>query len=409
MAKKLVIIGGGAAGFFCAINAAEQNPSLQIILLEKHNKVLQKVKVSGGGRCNVTNACTMNSELLQKYPRGKTFLKKAFQQFSTKDTVTWFKERGIELKTEPDGRMFPASNTSQTIIDCLLNKANELNVQVKLNAEVVDIQKVKNEFTIALKNGDQLLADYVFIAAGGYQKLEQYNWLGKFKHSIVPPIPSLFTFNTPGSALNELMGVSVHYAIVKIASTKLEEEGPVMITHWGLSGPAILKLSAWGARELYDKQYKFTVIVNWLGKPESDIRARWNEMRNKLGAYTMGTKNPFDIPKRLWEFLLQVCEIDVETKWSELAAKLQNKLIHELTTYAIDVEGKTTFKEEFVSCGGISLTEVDAHTMQSKLVEGLYFGGEILDVDGITGGFNFQNAWTSGYIAGKEIANATKV
>lgn len=403
MSKKLVIIGGGAAGFFCAINAAVMHPELQILILEKHSKVLQKVKVSGGGRCNVTNVCSQLSDLVKKYPRGKNFLKKSFLQFSTKDTVHWFQQHGIELKTEPDGRMFPVSNTSQTIIDCLLNEASKHHIDLSLNTEVMDVTRSNDQFTLTLKHNQSMMADYMMIATGGFPKPEQYNWMKSFGHHIIEPIPSLFTFNTPSSALKELMGVVAEHAIVKIEGSKLTEQGPVLITHWGLSGPAILRLSAWGARELHATNYHFNVIVNWLGIPENEVREKWNDLRNKQGSNIICVKNPFGIVNRLWDYLLHECQIAPTTKWSELASKDQNKLIHLLTTHCIAVEGKTTFKEEFVTCGGIDLSEIDANTMESKLVKNLFFAGEILDVDGITGGFNFQHAWTSAYIAAKNI------
>ena len=404
MSKQLIVIGGGAAGFFCAVNVAKARPDLAVRILEKQSKVLQKVKVSGGGRCNVTNACFQPAELLKKYPRGKNFLKKAFGYFSTKDTIAWFQQRGVALITEPDGRMFPASHSSQTIIDCLLREATAYGVHLNLNTEVVQVEKKADQFYISRKNADVIIADYLVVASGGFPKSAQYEWLTSLGHTIEQPSPSLFTFNTPSSSLKELMGVVVEHAIVKIEGSKLTEQGPVLITHWGLSGPAILRLSAWGARELQQSSYSFKVIVNWLGQPESDIRERWSTIRIRQGANRLDAKNPFGLPNRLWDYLLKECAISAQIKWSELPGKEQNKLIHILTTHLIAVEGKTTFKEEFVTCGGISLTEIEPSTMESKLVKGLYFGGEIMDVDGITGGFNFQHAWTSGYIAASSIA-----
>jgi len=404
MSKQLLVIGGGAAGFFCAVNVAKARPDLDVRILEKQSKVLQKVKVSGGGRCNVTNACFQPAELLKKYPRGKNFLKKAFNYFSTKDTIAWFQQRGVVLITEPDGRMFPASHSSQTIIDCLLNEATAHGVHLNLNTEVVQVEKKVDQFYISRKNADVIIADYLVVASGGFPKSAQYDWLTSLGHTIEQPSPSLFTFNTPSSSLKELMGVVVEHAIVKIEGSKLTEQGPVLITHWGLSGPAILRLSAWGARELQQSSYSFKVIVNWLGQPESDIRERWSTIRIRQGANRLDAKNPFGLPNRLWDYLLKECAIGAQIKWSELPSKEQNKLIHILTTHLIAVEGKTTFKEEFVTCGGISLAEIEPSTMESKLVKGLYFGGEIMDVDGITGGFNFQHAWTSGYIAASSIA-----
>ncbi|MCF8293219.1 MAG: NAD(P)/FAD-dependent oxidoreductase [Chitinophagaceae bacterium] len=404
MSKQLIVIGGGAAGFFCAVNVAKARPDLAVRILEKQSKVLQKVKVSGGGRCNVTNACFQPAELLKKYPRGKNFLKKAFGYFSTKDTIAWFQQRGVALITEPDGRMFPASHSSQTIIDCLLREATAYGVHLNLNTEVVQVEKKADQFYISRKNADVIIADYLVVASGGFPKSAQYEWLTSLGHTIEQPSPSLFTFNTPSSSLKELMGVVVEHAIVKIEGSKLTEQGPVLITHWGLSGPAILRLSAWGARELQQSSYSFKVIVNWLGQPESDIRERWSTIRIRQGANRLDAKNPFGLPNRLWDYLLKECAISAQIKWSELPSKEQNKLIHILTTHLIAVEGKTTFKEEFVTCGGISLAEIEPSTMESKLVKGLYFGGEIMDVDGITGGFNFQHAWTSGYIAASSIA-----
>jgi predicted Rossmann fold flavoprotein len=403
--KKLVIIGGGASGFFCAINAAIANKDLDIILLEKQTKVLQKVKVSGGGRCNVTHACFSVAELVKKYPRGKSFLKKTFSHFSPQHTIEWFQSRGVQLKTEADGRMFPITDTSQTIIDCLLNEVTKLKIDLRINTEVLTIEKKSSQFLLQLKNGHVLQADYVFVGTGGFPKAEQYQWLQQLGHTIELPAPSLFTFNIPDKKLHELMGLSVALAQVKITSSKLQEEGPLLITHWGMSGPAILRLSAWGAIELKQKNYEFTLMVNWLNESENQLRERWNTIRNLQGPNKLGQKNPFGLQSRLWNYLLETIPMSSETKWSELTSKDQNKLIHTLTTQPFDVKGKTTFKEEFVTCGGIHLDEIDPNTMESKVVSGLYFGGEIMNVDGITGGFNFQHAWTSGFIAGNHIGN----
>jgi hypothetical protein len=404
MQKQLVIIGGGASGFFCAVNAAKINPNLKITIVEKQSKVLQKVKVSGGGRCNVTNGITQTSLLIQKYPRGKNFLKKSFKHFTTTDTMNWFQERGVKLKTEIDGRVFPVSDSSQSIIDCLLNEVSKYKIELKIQTEIVSAEKIKDQFILETKNGQQLIADYLYIASGGFPKIEQYDWMKKLGHQIEVPVPSLFTFNIPNHPINKLMGVVVENAICKIIGTKLEEQGPVLVTHWGFSGPAILRLSAWGALELQEKNYDFTIIINWIGKKESELRANWNELRNKQSHLQLKNKNPFGLPTRLWDFILQENEIDDTTKWSELPSKEQNKLIHTLTTHTFQVKGKTTFKEEFVTCGGVQLNEVDADSMQSKIVPNLFFGGEILNIDGITGGFNFQNAWTCGFVAAKHLS-----
>ncbi|MBL7764972.1 MAG: NAD(P)/FAD-dependent oxidoreductase [Chitinophagaceae bacterium] len=404
MSQTLVIIGGGAAGFFCAVNAARMNPSLKVIILEKQDKVLQKVKVSGGGRCNVTHACFQLSELTKRYPRGQKMLKKTLSEFGPQDTIDWFKQRGVPLHTEPDGRMFPDTNRSQSIIDALLKEADQYQVQLSLKSDVRTIQMEGKKFVISCHNGNTYLADQLFVACGGFPKREQYHWLESLGHRIEMPVPSLFTFNIPKHPINELMGLSVNNAVVKINGTKLREEGPLLITHWGMSGPVILKLSAWGARELADRHYHFSISVNWIHRSESELREDWNGLRIAQGSGILGHKNPFGLPSRLWSYFLKEAGITEETRWSELQAKLQNRLIHVLTAQEFDVNGKTTFKEEFVTCGGISLQEVDAATMESKIVPGLYFGGEILDVDGITGGFNFQHAWASGYLAAKATA-----
>lgn len=406
MQQQLIVIGGGAAGFFCAVNAARLNPSLKVLLLEKSNKLLAKVKVSGGGRCNTTHACFEISELVKKYPRGQNFLKKSFHQFYTTDTIEWFEERGVELKTEEDGRMFPVTNNSQTIIDCLLKEADEYKVEVKLQIGVNSIQKKENRFELDLSNGKTLLADFVCVAAGGFPKASMFDWLTVTGHTIATPVPSLFTFNMPGNPITSLMGVSVERAIVKVTGSKLQEEGPLLITHWGMSGPVILRTSAWGARELADKNYHFTILVNWVPNyTEQMLRDEWQEIRERSGAQKIGNKNPFSLPNRLWLYLLQESEINEECRWSDLPAKQQNKLIKNLTANEFSVKGKTTFKDEFVTAGGISLSEIDPQTMQSRKLHGLFFAGEVMDVDGITGGFNFQHAWTSGYIAAKAIAS----
>jgi predicted Rossmann fold flavoprotein len=412
MQKKLVVIGGGAAGFFCAVNAARLNPQLKVILLEKTSRLLSKVKVSGGGRCNVTHACFSIPDMIKKYPRGSSFLKKAFQQFFTTDTIAWFKQRGVELKTEADGRMFPQTNTSQTIVDCLLAEADKYQVEIRMNAEVKEI-KANTEahetlpgFTIKLGDNKILSSDYICIASGGYPKSSQFEWLTNSGHTIQSPVPSLFTFNIPQNPIVSLMGISVENATVKIVGTKLQQNGPVLITHWGLSGPAVLKLSAWAARELAAKNYHFNIQVNWLPQyNENSLKEKIQQVRFDIAPQKMINRNPFGIPTRLWEYFLVQCAIHEDMRWADLPAKEQNKLIKILCGQELQVKGKTTFKEEFVTAGGISLTEIEVHTMQSKRVPHLFFAGEVIDVDGVTGGFNFQNAWTTGWIAAKSITN----
>ena len=407
MAKKLIVIGGGAAGFFCAVNAARMKPDLEVIVIEKSNKLLSKVKVSGGGRCNTTHACFEIPELAKKYPRGQQFLKKAFHYFNTTDTIQWFADRKVELVAEADGRMFPATNDSQTIINCLLNEADKYGVKVFMQTEIKVIEKKENQFVLFSANGKEFLADDLCIACGGFPKAVMFDWLVKLGHTIELPVPSLFTFNMPGNKISDLMGLSVPMATVKIMGTKLVEQGPLLITHWGMSGPVILKLSAWGARILADKSYQFTIMVNWLSNDtEQGLRESWHNLRNELAAQKMANKNPFGLPNRLWNYLLNLSEIKEETRWADLPSKEQNKLIKNLTAGEFAVNGKTTFKDEFVTCGGIKLNEIDPNTMQSKKVDHLFFAGEIMDIDGVTGGFNFQNAWTSGWIAANAISKS---
>ncbi len=397
---RLVVTGGGAAGFFCAVNAARLHPGLEVWLLEKTGKLLSKVKVSGGGRCNVTHALYSIPEMVKKYPRGPQFLKKSFTHFFVPDTIAWYAERGVQLKAEEDGRMFPVTDDSQTIIDCLLKEADRYRVQVETHAEVVRMEREGDGWILHLQNGRTINTRYVCIAAGGYAQPEKFGWLKALGHSIEPPVPSLFTFNMPGHPVTALMGVSVPQAQVKIAGSKLQETGPLLITHWGMSGPAILRLSAWGARYLQEQHYSFTLIVNWLpDQHESELRETWSQLRLDMGGQMIRSRNPFGLPQRLWEFLLQQAGIHENLRWAEIPAKEQNKLIRCLTGMEFHVKGKTTFKEEFVTCGGIRLSEIDPNTMQSRLVPGLFFAGEVMDVDGITGGFNFQHAWTSGWLA----------
>jgi len=405
VAKKLVVIGGGAAGFFCAVNAARMNPLLEVILLEKSSKLLSKVRVSGGGRCNLTHACFDREEMSRHYPRGQRFVKKAFHRFFTTDTIQWFEERGVPLKTEADGRMFPQSDNSESIVSCLLREVNQYKVDIRMNAEVLKLQKTVDGFDLHLSQGKTIVADYVCVACGGYPKTPMFDWLMQTGHTIESPVPSLFTFNIPAHPVTGLMGVSVPAASVKINGTKLEETGPLLITHWGLSGPAVLKLSARGARELAERNYHFPITVNWLpGQQDQQLALQFRGIRQELAAQKMGFRNPFALPQRLWDLLLELSGIDKEKRWADLPVKEQNKLVVNMVQCSFEVKGKTTFKEEFVTAGGIRLNDIDVNTMQSKTVPGLYFAGEIMDVDGVTGGFNFQHAWTSGFIAASSVA-----
>ncbi|HAO46484.1 MAG TPA: aminoacetone oxidase family FAD-binding enzyme, partial [Chitinophagaceae bacterium] len=403
--KRLVVIGGGAGGFFCAVNAARLNPLLEVTILEKTGKLLGKVRISGGGRCNVTHACFSIADMVKKYPRGASFLKKAFHHFFTTDTIQWFSERGVELKTEPDGRMFPVTDSSGTIVDCLVREANKYGVDIRMNQEVEGIIKQGDHWSVMLKGNRSVESDYICIASGGYPKATQYNWLIQPGHHIEEPVPSLFTFNMPGNNITSLMGVTVENARVKIAGSKLSEEGPLLITHWGMSGPVILKLSAWGARELAATGWHFKILVNWLPAfNENSLRESFQKLRFEKASQKITNRNPFELPNRLWEFLLQQSGVKEDLRWADLPAAIQNRLIKNLCTAEFEVKGKTTFKEEFVTAGGIELADIDFNTMQSKKYPGLFFAGEIINVDGVTGGFNFQNAWTTGWIAAKAIS-----
>ena len=404
--KTLIVIGGGAAGIFCAVNAARFNPDLKIIILEKSSHLLSKVKLSGGGRCNVTHACFDIVEMVKKYPRGTHFVKKSFHQFFTKDTIEWFNQRGVELKAEADGRMFPVTDSSQTIIECLIREVNKYAIEILMNRDVKSGERVNDEWSLTTANDQKFSADYLCIACGGYPKSSMFDWLRRIGHTIVDPIPSLFTFNLPGNSITKLMGISVADVKIKIEGSKLIERGPMLIAHWGLSGPAVLRLSAWGAKDLASSNYQFGISVNWVpDHNEHSLREKMQELRTELASQLIINKNPFGLPQRLWEYLSKQSGVAENRRWADLPIREQNGLIKNLVSQPFEVKGKTTFKEEFVTAGGIALSEIDPNTMQSKIAPGLFFAGEVMDVDGITGGFNFQHAWTSGFIAAKAIAH----
>ncbi len=396
----VVVIGGGAAGFFAAISAKEHHPAARVTVLEKSDKLLAKVRISGGGRCNVTHACTNNKELARHYPRGERFLRKAFGLWTVADTVRWFAEEGVALKTEPDGRMFPASDSSATIIDALLGAAQRSGVQVRTRMGVLAMERMEQGLGLRTTGGHER-ADRVIVATGGSPKREGFQWLAGLGHTIVEPVPSLFTFNLPGDPVRELMGVVAERVHVRIAGSKLESTGPLLVTHWGFSGPAVLRLSAWGARALHDRAYHFTVNVNWTGGAgEEAVREQLRDLRDHHAERKMKNACPYLLPARLWEFLLARAGIGPGATCGTMDRKGLNRLVNTLVNDAYEARGKTTFKDEFVTAGGVSLEEVDPSTMRSRLVPGLYFAGEVLDIDGITGGFNFQAAWTTGRIAG---------
>jgi len=358
----IAVIGGGAAGFFAAIHAC--GPGIQVLLFEKSPKVLSKVKISGGGRCNVTHRPMEISKLVKNYPRGEKFLKKAFAHFSIADTFSWFESRGVALKIEEDGRVFPRSNTSQTIVNCLEVEAKKLGVQVQLSTGIKSIQPLAQDYALQTDKGEVIVSKLI-VASGGHPNLGAYEFLNSLNHKLIKPIPSLFTFNTPQEPIRELMGLSMGDTVVKLEGTKLSYRGPILITHWGISGPAVLKLSAFGADWLHEHQY-----------------------------------TAFGIPARLWEHFCIQAEILESQLFGQLPKKLQNKLVQCLFCYPVVMQGKTTFKEEFVTAGGVALEEIHPETMESKIHPGIYFAGEVLNLDGITGGFNFQAAWTTGYLAG---------
>ncbi len=398
---KIAVIGGGAAGIFGAIQAALSNPDADITLFEKSGKLLSKLLISGGGRCNVTNACFDNGLLIQGYPRGNKELRGAFEQFAPADIMNWFQSRGVKLKTEPDGRMFPVTDRSETIADCLISVAEKSGVKIKTNAGISKIIPVENGYKLVFQDGNSNLYDRVLVAAGGGPKLSFFDWLSDCNLEIIPPLPSLFTFNIADKSLHEMAGISVPDALIRVTDTKLLQRGPLLITHWGLSGPAILKLSAWGARDLADKGYQFSITVSWLPDyKEDELRSRISEIRVAENKKQTGTFSPFGFPARLWKWMLLQSEIPDEMRWADVSNKQINKLVINLLQMNMPVTGKSTFKEEFVTAGGVSLKEINLKTMECKKHPGLFFAGEVLNIDGITGGYNFQAAWTTGYIAG---------
>jgi len=391
----IIIVGGGAAGFFTAINIVEKNPKLKVAILERGSEVLTKVRVSGGGRCNVTHDCFEPNELVKFYPRGEKELRGPFHQFCSGDTVEWFSNHGVELKIEDDGRMFPVSNSSQTIIDCFLNATQKLGIAVLTGQSVQSIFKKDNFWKIETQT-ENYITEKLILATGSNPKI--WEMLQTFGHAIVNPVPSLFTFNIKDPRIKELPGVSAVVS-VKVKDTKLTSTGPLLLTHWGMSGPAILKLSAWGARILFEKNYQFTIFVNWLNDVDAlDAEKILKDLKQENAKKAVCKKSPFNFPNRLWESLVLASNISEETKWADLSKIQLQNLANQLTNCSFQVNGKSTFKEEFVTAGGIDLKEINFKTMESKLHENLYFAGEIVNIDAITGGFNFQNAWTSGYI-----------
>jgi predicted Rossmann fold flavoprotein len=399
---KVAVIGGGAAGFFSAISCKQHHPESDVTIYEKSGKLLSKVKVSGGGRCNVTNACPPGSQFAKNYPRGEKQLKKVLSVFSSADTVKWFESRGVKLKVEPDSRMFPVTDDSQTIIDCLTNEVEMAGIKIKTNCSIQSIQKNESGFILNTSDTTEITADKIIVATGGSPKPEGFDWLIKLGHSIEPPVPSLFTFNIPNNPVTELMGVAAENAQVKIQGTKLKQAGPLLITHWGMSGPAVLKLSAWGARVLNEMNYDFKINICWnAALQEHEARGLIVKEYEDIKRKKISNVKLFALPSRLWLYLIDKCGIDSEINWADLSKEKMNRLINTICNDEYPVKGKTTFREEFVTCGGVRLEEVNFNTMESNICRGMYFTGEMLDIDGVTGGFNFQSAWTTGFIAGK--------
>ncbi len=399
---KIIIIGGGAAGFFAALSAKEHNPQAQVLLLEKSAQLLSKVRVSGGGRCNVTHSCFDPRQLSLNYPRGGKELLGPFHQFQPKDTIQWFTSRGVELKTEADGRMFPFTNTSETIINCLMQEARRLGVEIKTIQRIQSISFTDNQFLLLSKEGNTLTCDRLILATGG--SADGHSFASSLGHTVQPPVPSLFTFNIPQFSLVDLSGISVPKTRLSIDNAPYKQEGPLLITHWGFSGPAALRLSAWGARYLNEKKYEVTLKVDWL----PDISPK--EIQEQIASLeknerVMNAYKALSVPKNLWKRFLDRLNIDQECRLASIGKSQVELICRTLKSDPYNVSGKTTHKEEFVTCGGVTLTEVNFKTMESKIQKGLFFTGEVLDIDGITGGFNFQNAWTTGWLAGKASAS----
>lgn len=410
--QKIIVIGGGAAGFMGAITCAENNPHVRVIILEAGHAPLSKVQISGGGRCNVTHACFDPAILVQHYPRGSKALRGAFNRFQPTDTIDWFRQHHVSLKTEADGRMFPSTDDSGTIIECLMASASAAGVELHTGAAVKMVQQNTGQFHITLRSGQVMQSDNLLLATGSSP--QGHTIAKSFGHHIQPPVPSLFTFKIKDPRIKDLAGISVAACKVKLQVTepesghqhKLEQTGPLLITHWGMSGPAILKLSAWGARILHDANYQAQLTINWLPKHNLEtLKQELLMVKGQLSRRVISTSCPVMIPRRLWESLTLSVGITPDLRWADLSNKCLNQLTQELLQGQYNIIGKGVFKEEFVTCGGVDLKQIDFKTMASKLCPGLYFAGEVLDIDGVTGGFNFQSAWTTGWLAGQAMAN----
>ena len=398
---SVLIIGGGAAGFFAACLLAEKHSNIKITILEKDKEVLKKVSISGGGRCNVTHACFEARDLVKFYPRGEKELYAPFLHFQPKDTIEWFSKNGVALKTEADGRMFPITDSSETIIKCFMRICKKHHVDVKLSCRVTAVRKIDAKWEVTFSD-KTYLSDYLIITAGSSPSI--WTILASMGHNIVPAVPSLFTFKVNDKALNELAGISLPAASIKILGLKHATAGPVLITHWGLSGPAILKMSAWAAVELHELKYEFDIEVNWISQTYDDVLADIKQIKESDAKKQMGNVVMYKIPHRFWMYLLHTSDIQSTQQWANITKKQTQDLARNMTKFTLSVKGKSTNKEEFVTAGGVSLKEVNFKSFQSKIQENLYFAGEVLNIDGLTGGFNFQSAWTGAYIISKEIS-----
>jgi hypothetical protein len=403
---KIVVIGGGAAGFFGAIACTQANPQAQVTLIEASRQPLAKVLISGGGRCNVTHACFEPKNLVQNYPRGGKALLGTFTRFQPLDTISWFAAHGVNLKTEADGRMFPITDRAETIAECLIREAFAAKIELCIGTPVSAVTRKNEGFEIVLKSGETKQCDRLLLATGS--SLAGYKIAKELGHDIQSPVPSLFTFNIADPQLRELAGISVNSVNVRLSGTgknPLQQTGPLLITHWGVSGPAVLKLSAWGARILHENRYQHKLIINWLPhlSPE-EVRQKLLEVKTEWGKKAIALHRGVDLPHRLWQYIIQRSNITIEDRWAAISNKTLNQLVQEITQGEYLITGKGVFKEEFVTCGGVNLKEVNFKTMESKLVPGLHFAGEILDIDGVTGGFNFQSAWTTAYLAGQAMS-----
>lgn len=402
----IAVIGGGASGFFAAITAKEANPASEVVIFEKTTKLLSKVRISGGGRCNVTHACFDPRQLTGYYPRGSRELLSPFTRFQPKDTIEWFARFGVNLVAEPDGRMFPSGNTSTEIINCFLDTTERLEVRIKTKSELVKLTPMEEGtkgWDLHFANGENIFAEMVIMSGGSSAGLLEI--LSGLGYKIEPPVPSLFTFNIQDPFLEGMQGISVPDAIVSVDGTKLKQTGPLLITHWGLSGPAILKLSAWGARILHEMNYQFTLTVNWTGGKKADqVYTQLQTMKNEHPFMKLSSKSQFGVAQKFWKRFLEKTEIAESLPMKDISQKKLRTLAELLCNQKFTANGKSTFKEEFVTCGGVSLKQINFTTMESRLHRNIYFTGELLDIDAVTGGFNFQSCWTTGWIAGNAAA-----